>query len=388
MDQLERLSDEFDFADAASAKLDVRRHALAPHFLLDQLLHAAQRFDRGKVQVAAIDEGPQHLQQFATGLLVTADHARLDHRVALPVAPLILVVLLQCIEAQHQRAGGTVGAQPHVDAKDEAVDGDGIQRLDQLLPQAHEEFLVVQRALGTDRLAPFRVAEDQVDVRREVQLAGTELAHAENHHVLRLAGTCASGHAELLAVALVEPAISEVDAGIGHGREVAAGFRQIGQAVEVAPDDAHLMAVAETAQRDRQRLLALAPGELRFEQRAHFALAEWALEQPVGGQLQQLPRFSANLLADEIAGSACPGEGLATGLRPAFEGRRLQVIEGAGRREERLLGTTDKGLERSRNGDQRRQAHGVLPFSGREKPTARARASQAPEPGPAASLRL
>ncbi|MPN38228.1 hypothetical protein SDC9_185752 [bioreactor metagenome] len=164
MDQLERLGDKFHFADAARTELDVVGHALAPHFLLDQLLHGAQRFDGGEVQIAAVDERSQHVEQLRTGHLIAGYHARLDHGVALPVAALVLVILFQRIEAEHQRARRTVRPQAHVDTEDKTVDGHRVEGLDQFLPQANEELLVIQGALHPHRLAAFGVGEDQVDV--------------------------------------------------------------------------------------------------------------------------------------------------------------------------------------------------------------------------------
>ena len=245
VDQLKGLSDELDLADATGTQLDIRSHALAPHFLLDQLLHGAQRLDGGEVQVTPVDEGSQHLQQLLAGLLVTTDDPRLDHRVALPVAPLILVVLLKRIEAVDQRPGRAVRTQTHVDAEGEAVDGDGVQCLDQPLAKADEEFLIVQRALGADGLAALRIAEDQVDVGGQVQFMCAQLAHAENHHVLRIAAAPAGGHAELLAMAGVEPVIGQIDAGVGQVGEIATGLGQGRLAGQVAPDDAHLLAATE-----------------------------------------------------------------------------------------------------------------------------------------------
>lgn len=105
VDQLERLGDKLHLADAARAQLDILGHALAPHFLLDQLFHGAQCFNRRKIQVTAVNERAQHIQQLRAGHLVAGHHARLDHGVAFPVAALILVVLLQRIEAEHQRTG-------------------------------------------------------------------------------------------------------------------------------------------------------------------------------------------------------------------------------------------------------------------------------------------
>ncbi len=164
VDELESLSNEFHLANATRAQLDVGGHALAPHFLLDQLFHRAQRIDRRKIEVAPIDEGPEHFQQLLAGRFAAADHPSLDHGVAFPVAPLILVVLLQRIEAQHQRTGRAIGPQSHVDAKDKAVQGRRIERLDQPLTEANEEFLVIQRTLGADSFAAFRITEDQVDI--------------------------------------------------------------------------------------------------------------------------------------------------------------------------------------------------------------------------------
>ncbi|MNV30420.1 hypothetical protein D3C71_1216860 [compost metagenome] len=165
MDQLERLGNKLDFANTAGTELDVVGHALAPHFLLDQLLHGAQRFDGGKVEVTPVNEWPQHLLQLRAGYLIPGHHPRLDHRVAFPVAPLVLVILLQRVEAQHQRARRTVGTQTHVDAKYKAVDGHRVQGLDQPLAQTNEEFLVIQRALHADGFAALGIGENQVDVR-------------------------------------------------------------------------------------------------------------------------------------------------------------------------------------------------------------------------------
>ncbi len=58
--------------------------------------------------------------------------------------------------------------------------------------------------LSSGRLTPsgfaaLGVSEDQVNVGLQVQFHRTELAHAQHHHLLRLAAAAAGGHAELLA---------------------------------------------------------------------------------------------------------------------------------------------------------------------------------------------
>ena len=252
MDQLECLRDKFHLTNAARAQLDIVGHALAPHFLLDQLLHGAQRFDGREVQITAIDKRAQHVEQLRASRLVAGHHPRLDHGVALPVPALVLVVLLQRVEAQHQGAGRTVGAQAHVDAEDKTIDGHRVQGLDQFLTQANKELLIIQGALHAHRFTTFGISEDQVDIRRQVQLHCTELAHAEDDHVLCLAAACAGRRAELGAVALVQPLIGLVDAGVGHVGQIATGLHQVGLACEVAPDDAHLLARALAAQHAAQ----------------------------------------------------------------------------------------------------------------------------------------
>ena len=203
MDKLESLGDELHLADATGAQLDVGGHAFAPDLLLDQLFHRAQRIDCGKIKIAPIDEGPEHFQQLFARRFAAADHARLDHGVAFPVAPLILVVLLQRIEAQHQRAGRAIGPQSHVHAKDETIDCRRVERLDQPLPEANEELLVIQRALCPNCLAAFWIAKDQVDIRGQIQFTCAQLAHAKHNHVLGIAAASTSRNAKLLAVALV-----------------------------------------------------------------------------------------------------------------------------------------------------------------------------------------
>ena len=316
MDQLEGLGDELDLANAAGAELDVFAHALAPHLLLDQQLHRTQRFDGGEIQITAINEGPQHFQQFGTRGLIATHHARLDHGVALPVTPLILVVLLQRIEAEHQRTAGTIGAQAHVGAEHEAVDGDRIQCLDQLLPQTNEELLIIQRTLDALGLATFGIAEDQVDVRRQVELVRTELAHAEDHHMLRLAAAPAHRRTELRAMAWVQPVIGQIDAGIGEIGQIATGFTERRLAAEVAPDDAQLLAIAKTPQAAPQGILIGTLGQLRLQLLAQLARCQAALQLTGLRQRDEHLWITLSLLSDEIAQRRHLPPGIAAFLRP------------------------------------------------------------------------
>ena len=357
MNQLEGLGDKLDFTNAAGTELDVVGHALAPDFLLDQLLHGAQRFDGRKVQVTPVNERPQHLLQLRAGHLIAGHHPRLDHRVAFPVATLILVILLQRIEAQHQRARRTVGPQAHVDAEHETVDGHRVQRLDQPLAETNEKFLVIQRAFHADGFATLGVGENQVDVRRQIQLHGAELAHAEDDHLLRLAAAPAGRHAELLAMPRIQPLIGLIDAGIGHVREVAAGLDQIGLAGQVAPDDPHLVAGALATQGAAKLIVGFGRAHRCRDLRAQLTGRKAAVQFAGLHQLQQHQRVTHALFNHEVAGSGDAGK-----LRPAFRrpGRQaMVVVQSRDGSTERLLGTGDKRQENGGQFGKRREAHGL-----------------------------
>ena len=98
-----------------------------------------------------------------------------------------------------QRAGVAVGAEAHVDAEHEAVGRHFRQRRDQLPAEPREVFGVGDRADRRRRrdaigpvdavrdpgLAILGVDEDQVDIGRDVEFAGAELAHPDHQQVLR-----------------------------------------------------------------------------------------------------------------------------------------------------------------------------------------------------------
>ncbi len=212
-DQLEVLRDELDLADAAAAELDVDasrrrgtvRRAAAAHAFATRGLRAdlpvqlAQRVDRAEVEIAAIDE--RHDEPLELARRVAAEHrsrhdAALDPREAFPVARARDEVALEHREARHERARVAVGTQSHVDAEHEAVGRHVGERRDQRAAEAREERVVrdrTDRHVGIDRarLAVVGVDEDQVDVGRDVQLAAAELAHADDHQVLRLVAVAA-----------------------------------------------------------------------------------------------------------------------------------------------------------------------------------------------------
>ncbi len=70
--------------------------------------------------------------------------------------------------------------------------GDIMQRADDALSQPVEE-LAIGDGPGTGRFAFVGVDEDEVDVRRDVELAATQLAHADGDELLRQSVIRAAG---------------------------------------------------------------------------------------------------------------------------------------------------------------------------------------------------
>lgn len=210
----------------------------------------------------------------------------------------------------------SVGPQAHVDPEHKAVDGHRVQGLDQFLAQADKELLVVEGPLGAHGLAAFGVGEDQVDVRRQVQFHRTQLAHAEDDHLLRLAAAPADGGAELRAVALVQPLVSLVDAGVGHVRQVAAGLYQVRLSGQVAPDDPHLLAGALATQHTPQLIFCFSLLHGCGNLPTQLIRRKAAVQLAPGHQLKQHQRVTNTLFNHKIAGGTHPGEVGPTLRRP------------------------------------------------------------------------
>ena len=128
----------------------------------------------------------------------------------------------------------------------EAVGGDFVEQLRQLLAEPREPVLRVQRARAV-RLAFMFIGVDQVDVGTEIEFATAELAQPEHHQPLRIAFTVAD-HAEALHHLEFERIVGELQAGVGQGG--AAGQDPVDRRAlhHVAPDQAGRLRVSETPQ--------------------------------------------------------------------------------------------------------------------------------------------
>ena len=269
-DQLEHLGDEFHLADAARPQLDVFRHVAARHLAADLRVQLAHGAVGTVIHVLAVHEGAHQLRQVA---VVAGHHPRLDPGVAFPLAALGDEVVLQHVEAAHQRTRVAVGAQAHVDAEHLAVLGDLVQGLDELLAQAFEELVVADHLLAAG-VAVLGVDEDQVDVRRHVEFATAELAHPDHEQLLLPAG-----RRQRLAVALdqrgTQHVVGMADRDLGEYRHGLGDFGQRGVAGEVAHDQVAQHPDAQLPQGRAQRAVTTAEHDFaRSEEALHVDLAD------------------------------------------------------------------------------------------------------------------
>ena len=237
-----------------------------------QLAHGV---DRAEVEVLAEHERAGDVAQLRPAL--AAQHAALDPGVAFPLAALGDEVVLEHVEAAHQRAGVAVGAQAHVDAEHLAVLGDIVQGLDELLAQALEELVVADHLLAAG-VAVFGVDEDQVDVGRYIELAAAKLAHADHQQLLLPAGG-----RQRLAVALdqggTQHVVGVTDRDLGEHRHGLGDLGQRGVAGEVAHDQMAQHPDAQLPQGRAQRAVAAAEHDLaRGEEALHLGLADRSVD--------------------------------------------------------------------------------------------------------------
>ena len=192
-----QLHDELDLADAAARELHVVG-ALGPAggaavgLVADLLVQLPQALEHAVVEVAAVDEGRD---QAAQRQCSAARHGRarrhdaaLQPGEALPLAPLHLEVLLQHRQAHDRRAAHAVGAQRQIDTEHEAVVGGVADQREQPLGDEAEVLVEAHRALAVGAaggVAVVLVHVDEVDVGGHVELARTELAHADDPQLHR-----------------------------------------------------------------------------------------------------------------------------------------------------------------------------------------------------------
>ena len=179
-DQLVVLGEEFDLPDAAAPQLDVMAGCADVGVAVmgvNAPFHLVQVENGREVQVPSPHEGRDALQEGCPRLEVSGDGAGLDQRRTLPGLAARFVVVLRSLRGHHQRRGRRVRAQPEVDPESVSVAGQLGEERHERAREADEVTLdVAARPCGD---AVGIKEEDEVDVRRVIQLPAAELAEAE-----------------------------------------------------------------------------------------------------------------------------------------------------------------------------------------------------------------
>src|ERR1700681_2395405 len=110
VNELKRLHNKFDLANATGAKLDVASEILLSHDIaLDASLDAGDLVEQIGRGTARINERLMLPQEFVSKLAAAADSAGLDPPQPLPTFAKTAVVVLHTFERESQRAGRTFG---------------------------------------------------------------------------------------------------------------------------------------------------------------------------------------------------------------------------------------------------------------------------------------
>ena len=141
-DQLLRLHEELDLADAAAAELDVMSghdDAVVAANCMNLTLHRMDVGDRRVVEIFAPDEGREVGEEAFAEREVAGNGARLDHCGALPVLSDRLVIGVGAGGRERDRGRSRIGPQPEVDSQHVAVARALLQEAGERLGDAHEK---------------------------------------------------------------------------------------------------------------------------------------------------------------------------------------------------------------------------------------------------------
>src|SRR5207302_622068 len=120
VEQLERLNEELDLADAPGPELAIEP-AAAACFALGAGLERAHLLDGAEIEVLAPDEGREPAQRLLADGEVASDRPRLEQVEALPRRSLGFVIQLERTGGVDDRAAPSFGPQVEIDAEDEST---------------------------------------------------------------------------------------------------------------------------------------------------------------------------------------------------------------------------------------------------------------------------
>src|ERR1019366_6883848 len=118
INQGERLKDKLEFANSAVPKFDVAFDQIGrAKFRLDLMFHRAQLAQRVEIEIAAIDEAAEFIEQLAAELKRSGDRSRAQKSRTLPRLSVRLIKGQRALDRNRQRRIAPARPQAHVDPK-------------------------------------------------------------------------------------------------------------------------------------------------------------------------------------------------------------------------------------------------------------------------------
>jgi hypothetical protein len=275
-------------------------------------------FEGGEVERGGIDEGLDEGEEFAAGGGVAGGDAGFDEHLELPVAAAGLVVVFGGVEGDGDLAEASFGAEAEVDAVADAFGGVAGEEFGRELGDLDGE-LFVGNDVGAGGVAVGGVEEDEIDVGAVVELFAAEFADGED-------GERSGGEAVAAGVVGDDAGEGDVEDGVGEVGEFAGGFGELGEAADVAQEDAEEFTAAEAGEVDG---VGEAGGERGFEAGGELEGVAGLVERGAGAELFEPVGMLEDLFGEE-GGVGEDGEGglVGRGLAlDAFAGFGVELFE-------------------------------------------------------------
>ena len=186
-DQLLRLHEKFDFANAAAAQFEIVADdgdlGMAAHGV-NLAFHCVNVGNRRIIKIAAPDERRELYEKSLAEPAVTGNRTRLDQSCAFPVLPDGFIIKEGGRQGDSDRGRAGIRAQSQIHAQDIAVGGALLQNFHQAPRHPHEK----RRRLVHLRNGLARGIEqnDEIRVARIVQFPGAMLAEREKYDAAAL----------------------------------------------------------------------------------------------------------------------------------------------------------------------------------------------------------
>ncbi len=251
VEELHRLDDELDFADAAEAAFDVAVEiGGADDLAFRAELHESDFGKEGGGRVARVAEGVEAFEEFAAEFEVSGDGAGFDESHALPALSGDGVVIFGAGEGADERAAGTFGAEAEIGAEEETVFGLFAEKMGEGFGDFGEETLVGGAGgfVVFPAIAVAFVEIDEVDVGGEIQFLAAEFSEGEDAETGGFFQRFIPGISVAGGPLVEGGAVAFADAELGEAGEFENALLDGLEAVDVAVGDAEADFAAEEAE--------------------------------------------------------------------------------------------------------------------------------------------